>query len=327
MTEKALRLLAVLLAALFVLAGAAAAESIKVGFISRDLNYLPFFVGQKKGFYAAEGLQVDLVFIGRPDLQLQAVVAGELHFANFNPDGIILWNEKGGSPLKVVAGVTNAAPYYLIGAKNYKKVDDLKGTRIGVASLTGGATSILVSYLKTKGLQHPRDFNMVIISGGTPARLTALESGAIAAGILGIPFGDMAIDRGLNKLGDTTEVISHYQFNAVNVSPAWAERNRSTVVKFIKAHIRSLRWIYESPDQTADFLAKELGVKPPYGKVGAEYYIRNKIYPIDGSVTLDGLKVNIQVQANDGFLKEPLPPPDKYVDLNYLKQAQKELGL
>ncbi|TMA06136.1 MAG: ABC transporter substrate-binding protein, partial [Deltaproteobacteria bacterium] len=151
----------------------------------------------------------------------------------------------------------------------------LKGTRIGVASLTGGATSILVSYLKTKGLQHPRDFNMVIISGGTPARLTALESGAIAAGILGIPFGDMAIDRGLNKLGDTTEVISHYQFNAVNVSPAWAERNRSTVVKFIKAHIRSLRWIYESPDQTADFLAKELGVKPPYGKVGAEYYIRN----------------------------------------------------
>src|SRR5213593_1259116 len=237
MMKKAVRPLAVLLAALFVFAGAAAAESIKVGFISRDLNYLPFFVGQKKGFYAAEGLQVDLVFIGRPDLQLQAVVAG----------------------------VTNAAPYYLIGGKNYKKVDDLRGTRIGVASLTGGATSILVSYLKTKGLQHPRDFNMVIISGGTPARLTALESGAIAAGILGIPFGDMAIDRGLNKLGDTTEVISHYQFNAVNVSPAWAERNRSTVVKFIKVHIRSLRWIYESTDQTADFLAKELGVKPPYG--------------------------------------------------------------
>ena len=76
MMKKAVRPLAVLLAALFVFAGAAAAESIKVGFISRDLNYLPFFVGQKKGFYAAEGLQVDLVFIGRPDLQLQAVVAG-----------------------------------------------------------------------------------------------------------------------------------------------------------------------------------------------------------------------------------------------------------
>jgi hypothetical protein len=44
-------------------------------------------------------------------------------------------------------------------------------------------------------------------------------------------------------------------------------------------------------------------------------------------VTLDGFKMNIQVQANDGFVKDPLPPPDKYLDLSYLKQAQKELGL
>ena len=307
-------------------APAAVAETVRAGYVSRDLNYLPFFVAQKKGFFAAEGLQVDLIFLGRADLQLQALVAGELHFADINPDSVILWNERGGN-LKAVAGYGNAAPYYLIGGKNYKKIEDLKGQRIGVASLTGGATSILVSYLKTKGLQHPRDFNMVIISGGTPARLTALESGAIAGGILGVPFGDMAVDRGLNKLGDTTEVISRYQFNTVNVNPAWAEKNRSSVVKFIKGLIRSLRWINDAPDQAADFLATEMKMKPPYGKIGVDYYVKNKIYPVDGSITLDGFKVNIQVQANDGFLKESLPTPEKYLDLSYLKQAQKELGL
>lgn len=326
MTMKTLRLLPILLGALFVFAAGAGAESMKVGFISRDLNYLPFFVGQKRGFYAAEGLQIDLVFVGGTDLQLRALVAGELHFANFNPDSLILWNEKGGS-LKVVAGVTNAAPYYLIGGKNYKRVEDLKGARLGVASITGGATTILLSYLKTKGFQYPRDFNLVVISGGTPARLTALESGAIAGAVLGIPFGDMAIDQGMNKLGDTTEVINTYQFNAINVNPAWAEKNRSAVVKFIKAHIRSLRWINEGPDQAAEFLAKEMGVKPPYGKIGIDYYVKHKVYPNDGAVTLDGFKMNIQVQANDGFLKEPLPGSEKYIDLSYLKQAQKELGL
>ncbi len=324
--RRDLILFSVLLCGLFIFTAVGLAQTVKVGYVSKDLNYLPFFVAQKKGFYAAEGLQVDLVFIGRADLQLQALVAGELHFANINPDGIILWNEKGGN-LKVVAGSSNSAPYVLVGGKNYKKIDDLKGARLGVASLTGGATSILVSYLKTKGLQYPRDFNMVVISGGTPARLTALESGAIAGAVLGIPFADIALDRGFNKLGDTTEVISTYQFNAVNVSPAWAERNRSSMVKFIKAHIRSLRWIYEGPDQAAEFLAKEMGMKPPYNKKGIDYYVKNKVYPIDGSITLDGLKVNIQVQANDGFLKEPLPSPDKYADLSYLKQAQKELGL
>jgi NitT/TauT family transport system substrate-binding protein len=302
------------------------AEGIKVGFLSRDLNYLPYFVAQKKGFYAAEGVPVDLVFIGGADLQLRALVAGELNIANINPDSIILWNEKGGS-LKVVAGTSNAAPYYLVGGKNYKRVEDLKGARLGVASLTGGATSILLGYLKSKGLQHPRDFSLALIAGGTPARLTALESGAIGGAVLSVPFADMAIDRGFTKLGDTMEVIQAYQFNAVNVNPAWAEKNRAVLVRFLKAHIRSLRWINDAPDQAADFLTKEMGMKPPYGKIGVDYYVKHRVYPSDGGVTLDGFKMNIQVQANDGFVKEPLPGPEKYLDLSYLKQAQKELGL
>jgi hypothetical protein len=44
-------------------------------------------------------------------------------------------------------------------------------------------------------------------------------------------------------------------------------------------------------------------------------------------VTLSGLKVNIEVQAQDGIIKGPLPAPEKYLDLSYLRQAQKELGI
>jgi NitT/TauT family transport system substrate-binding protein len=307
-------------------AAPAVAEALKVGYVSRDLNYLPYFIAQKKGFYAREGIEVDLIAIGRADLQLQALVTGDLHFALINPDGIIVINEKGAN-LKVVAGSSNSAPYLLIGGKNYKKIDDLKGARLGVASLKGGATSILLSYLKSKGLLYPRDFNLAVIAGGTPARLSALESGAVAGAVLGVPFADIAIDRGFNRLGDTTEVISTYQFNSVNVNPAWAEKNRGAVVKFLKAHIQSLRWIYERPGEAGDFLTKEFGLKPPYAQKGIDYYTKNRVYPIDGAVTLDGLKVNVEVQVQDGLVKEPAPPAEKYTDLTYIKQAQKELGL
>ena len=303
------------------------ADTVRAGYTSRDLNYLPFFVAQKRGFHAKEGLQVDLVSIGRSDVQLQALVTGDLHFANINADGIIIWNERSGGNLKVAAGSSNAAPYLLIGAKNIKRVDDLKGQRLGVASLRGGATSILLSYLKSKGLVHPRDFSLVIISGGTPARLAALESGAIAGAVLGIPYGDIAVDRGFPSLGDTMEVISTYAFNTININPAWAEKNRSAVVKFIKAHIQALRWIYDRPAEAAEFLTKELGLQAPYARRGIDYYIKHKVYAVNGDVTLPGLKVNIGVQAQDGVLKEPLPSPDKYTDLSYLRQAQKELGL
>jgi ABC-type nitrate/sulfonate/bicarbonate transport system substrate-binding protein len=303
----------------------ATAQSLKVGMTSKTLFYLPLYAAQKKGFYSAENLKVDQVLIGRSDVQLQALIAGELNFGALNPDGAILLNEKGGN-LKVIAGVDNAAPYILVGGKNYKRIDELKGAKLGVSGLRGGATSILLDYLKSKGLQYPRDYNLIVISGGTAARLTALESGAVAAAVLGIPYSDIAIDQGFNKLGDTLEAIPKYQFNALIVNPSWAEKNRATVVKFLKAHIRALRWIHEQPDQATDLFMSEMGVKQPYARKGIDYFAKN-VFPTDGSVTIDGFKVNIEVQARDGILKEPLPGPEKYVDLSYVRQAQKELGL
>jgi ABC-type nitrate/sulfonate/bicarbonate transport system substrate-binding protein len=302
------------------------AQSLKVGMTSKTLFYLPFYAGQKMGFYEAEKLKVELVLIGRSDVQLQALLSGEIHFATLNSDGVIAVNEKGAN-LKVIAGVDNAAPYVLVGGKNYKTINDLKGARLGVSSLRGGATSILLEYLKSKGLHYPKDYIMTVISGGTAARLTALETGAIAGAVLGVPYSDIAIDQGFNRLGDTMEVISTYQFNGVTVDPAWAEKNRETVVKFLKAHIRSLRFIHQQPEQATQLFMREMSVKQPYARRGIDYFTKNKIFPPDGSVTLDGLKVNIQVQFRDGVLKEPLPGPERYADLSYLRQAQKELGL
>ena len=302
------------------------AQTLKVGMTSKTLFYLPFYVGEKKGFYKAENLNVELILIGRSDVQLQALLTGEIHFATLNSDGVILVNEKGAN-LKVIAGVDNAAPYILVGGKSYKKIADLKGARLGVTSLRGGATSILLEFLKSKGLHFPRDFSLTILAGGTSARLSALESGSIAAGVLGIPYSDIAIDQGFTRLGDTLEVISKYQFNGLTVNPGWAEKNRINVVKFLKAHIRALRWIHEQPEHAAEFFTSEMGVKPPYARRGIDYVTKNKVFPIDGSVTLEGLKVNIDVQFRDGVLKEPLPSPEKYVDQSFVRQAQKELGL
>jgi len=301
-------------------------QSLKVGMTSKTLFYLPFYAGLKKGFYNNENLKVELILIGRSDIQLQALLSGEINFGTLNADGVIAVNEKGAN-LKVIAGVDNAAPYFLIGGKQYKRIDDLRGARLGVSSLRGGATSILLEYLKTRGLHYPKDYAMTVISGGTVARLTALETGAVAGAVLGFPYSDIAVDQGFTRLGDTMEVISTYQFNGITVNPAWSEKNRATVVRFLKAHIRSLRWIHEQPDQATELFMSEMGVKQPYARRGIDYFTKNKVFPVDGSVTLEGLRANIDVQFKDGVLKEPLPGPERYADQSYVKQAQKELGL
>lgn len=301
------------------------AQTVRIGYSARALTYLPLFVAQDKGFYEAEGLQGQLQFMQRTDLHLQAIVTGDLHFATFNPDGIILFNEKGGN-LKVISGVANAAPYLLIGAKQYKKPEDLKGGKLGVSALKGGTGSLVQAYLKSKGILYPRDYALVVIAGGNPAQLSALETGAIAAAALGIPFSDIALEQGLNRIGDVMEVLPKYQFNAINLNPAWAEKNRATVVKMLKAHLRSLRWIHDHRSEAADLFVKLTRTDLKYVVSGVDYFIKNGVFPADGSVSLEGLKANIDFLSQDGLLTGPLPSPEKYVDSSYLRQAQNELG-
>jgi ABC-type nitrate/sulfonate/bicarbonate transport system substrate-binding protein len=303
----------------------AAGQSIKVGYTSQTIFFLPFFVAMKEGFYGTESLNVDLVQMGSPSVNLQALVAGQIHFSAINPDGIIIFNERGGN-LKAIAGVINGIAYTLVGGKAYRKIDDLKGAKLGAASLKGGPTTFLLEYLRAKGLVYPRDYTLVIVGGGTPARLAALETGAIAAAVLGIPHSEIAIDRGLNRLGDVIEIMPTFQFTTVNVDPTWAAKNRLTVVRFLKAHIKSLRWIYENLDEATDLYSREMNVKQPYARRGVEYFTKHKLFPQDGSISLEGMKVNIDVQAKDGLLSPPLPSAEKQVDLTYLKQAQAELG-
>ena len=101
------------------------AQTLKVGITSKTLFFMPYYVGQKKAFYAAENIRIEPVLIGRSDVQLAALLAGEIQFGSLNADATIVINEKGGN-LKVIAGVDNSAPYILVGGKAYKKSMILK---------------------------------------------------------------------------------------------------------------------------------------------------------------------------------------------------------
>lgn len=217
MTKILSCLVATLLSGLLFWVSPTPAQTLKTGYTSKTIFFLPFFVAQKKGFYQAEDIKVELIQMGTPAVSLQALIAGQIQICNINPDGIIIAGEKGAN-LKAIAGVVNGVAYTLVGGKPYKKLEDIKGTRLGVGSLKGGPTTFLLEYLRAKGLSYPRDYSLVLVAGGTPARLAALESGAVSAAVLGVPQSDMALDRGFNRLGDVHETLPSFQFTTVNVN-------------------------------------------------------------------------------------------------------------
>jgi NitT/TauT family transport system substrate-binding protein len=321
-----LRLAIVILFAVVTCKSSGAQEKPKIflGASSKTLGYSPLWVAAKKGFFEQQGLDVQLVLLRGVPMMLQALAANSLHIGSGGPEPYIEASERG-LDFTVTGGIINGIAQFLVAGKNYKSYEDLRGATFGTASLTGGIITAMREALKLKGLEYPRDYKLLIIAGGSSANLAALQAGQIAATTMAAPLNYAAQELGFNILGKLSDGIPHFQTNAFIVRRAWAEKNRPTMVRFMKAHVLALRWMFENKEAAVDFLSQEMKLKPQHARLGWEFYTQNRHWPPDGDVTMEGMKNNIRIYAEQTGAKGPLPDPAKYVDRSYLMEALKEL--
>jgi ABC-type nitrate/sulfonate/bicarbonate transport system substrate-binding protein len=119
--------------------------------------------------------------------------------------------------------------------------------------------------------------------------------------------------------------VPYFQTNVIAMRRSWAEKNRATAVRFMRAMLQSLRWLHDNRDAAVEFLSKEMQLKPIHARKGWEFYTQNRFWPPDGEATIEGLKYNIRIYAEQTGVKGPLPEPGKYVDHSYLHEAAREL--
>lgn len=295
-----------------------------LGASSKTLGYSPLWVASKKGFFDQQGLDVQLVLLRGVPMTVQALAANSLHFGSGGPEPYIEASERG-LDFIVTGGIINGIAQFLIAGKNYKTWEDLRGATFGTASLTGGTITALREALKLKGLEYPRDYKLLIIAGGSSANLAAMQSGQIAATTVAVPLNYAAEESGLNIIGRLSDGITHFQTNAFIARRSWAEKNRPTMVRFMKAMVLTYRWMFDNRDAAVEFLANEMKLKPVHARKGWEFYTQNRYWPPDGDVTMEGLKNNIRIYAEQTGAKGVLADPAKYVDRSYLLEAVKEL--
>jgi ABC-type nitrate/sulfonate/bicarbonate transport system substrate-binding protein len=298
---------------------------IYLGASSKTLGYSPLWVAAKKGFFEQQGLDVQLVLLRGVPMTLQALASGSLHFGSGGPEPYIEASERGGLDFVITGGIINGTAQFIIAAKNYKSYEDLRGATLGTASLTGGTITVLREALKLKGLEYPRDYKLLVIAGGSSANLAALQSGQIAATTVAVPLNYAAEESGLNVIGRLMDAVPYFQTNALVTKRSWAEKNRPQMIRFMKAMLQTYRWMFENKEATIDFLSREMQLKPAHARKGWEFYTQNRFWPPDGEVTMEGLKYNIRIYADQTGAKGPLPEPGKYVDQSYLREAMKEI--
>ncbi len=136
------------------------------------------------GFYAREGLDVELTeFQGTP-LAIAAMVSGDVDVANVSTSEVIRMNATKGQPMRAIHS-PDARLYFLIAAREeFKSVSALQGRTFAVSRIGSVDHSLSSIALKALGL-NPSSLTMVAM--GVPStRAQALVAGRIDATSLSV---------------------------------------------------------------------------------------------------------------------------------------------
>ena len=297
---------------------------LRVSVPTKTLGYGPYWVAAKLGFFSRQGLDVDVVVIRGADVNVQALAGGSIDIAGGSLDAPIAAVERG-LDLVIIGGVINGLTQSIMGGKNFKSYEALRGATVGTISLTSGVGLALRWVLKAKGLEYPRDYKLLVI-GGSPQTFTALTTGQIAAAALSLPLNYAAEELGFNEIGKFIDVIPNYQLAGPSMRRSWAEKNRPLMIRFMKAMALTMRWLHQNTEAAVDFMAKEMKLKREHARRGWEFYTQNRIWQPESDVNVEGLKTTIQIFWEASQPKTPLPSLSKYLDQSYLKEAFRELG-
>src|SRR5262249_27186688 len=179
---------------------ARAAETVSVGTVGQaSANLWPVFIGIDKGFFAAQDLAVDIVYVQSSAQLVQQITAGSLNICMST--GLVdpLRAIAMGAPIAILRVEVQAPPYALLAKPAIKRVEDVKGKVISL----GGPKDITRIYVERMLAPHgvkPGEFDMVF-AGATAARASALLAGAVDAAILLPPFNFQAVSAGYSDLG------------------------------------------------------------------------------------------------------------------------------
>jgi NitT/TauT family transport system substrate-binding protein len=298
---------------------------IYIGPASKTLGYSPLWVGWKKGFFEQQGLDVQVLLLRGMPMVVQALAAGSIQFGCGGPEPFMESSERG-LDFVITGGVINGMTQFIVGGKKYKTFEDLRGTTLGSSALTGGTITAFREALKQKGLEYPRDYKILVVAGGSPGNLAALQSGQISATTVAVPLNYAAEELGFSTIGRLLEAVPQFQSAALATRRSWAEKNRPLMFRFMKGMVQSLRWLHNNKEAAVEFLTKEIQLKPAHALKGWEYYTQNRIWPYDGEPNIEGMKNNIRAYIEQTGAKGPVPDVFKFVEMSYLNDALKDLG-
>ncbi len=296
----------------------------QAGSAMRSVFSLPVAVAEREGFFRREGLDFKLVvpIPGGSDKMIDALhddTADITHVAT----AFLIRAALTKSDAVAIAGEFNNPIYSLIAKPEIKSFAALRDRLLGMADEAGTITLSTRKLLALHGLKAG-DFRVKTIEG-TPSRFNCLKRGECDAVPLGQPQDLVAIKDGYNLLGLSTDAVPDFLYTVTAARRSWAEKNKEAVLRYVRGLAAAFKFIrdpanrpavvktiVEWTDSSADIAEQTLKL----------YFVpERKVLPMQGEINVKGLAQVIAFMAEAETIKAPLPAPERFVDLQYLRAA------
>lgn len=283
---------------------------------------LPVHAGIESGIFASHGLCVDAAYTPGSRFLSEALRAGRCDIGHTGADDVIADVESiDGSDLFIFMGL-HPGLFSLVGAPDCPVVDSLRGKSIGVDAKTSGLVLVLVKWLQDRGFASD-DYSLIEI-GGWQSRYESLIAGRISATLLTEPFVENSLNAGGHLLTRDFEMIPTYQGTCGAASRSWAERHPDRIIRYIRAYVEATEWCFASENRRAclDMLARHNDIQGSVANHTLDALLdpRHGLYP-RAAVNLPGVLSTIELRAELGYMAQPIPPAEKYVELAYYRNA------
>jgi NitT/TauT family transport system substrate-binding protein len=291
---------------------AAEMQVITVALVSPSWNTgLPTAVARGAGFFRNEGLEVRPVTLASSGpIMMALLMSGQAEMVIAGGVAILRGIARG-APVVVIGGHLSRMSYALIGAKDLKTVDDLKGKAIGITGIGGIGEFAVVESLKRNGLAKDRDFNLLNIEGGTAARMAALKAGKVHAVPVTPGQRVQAEKDGFTILLDVRDSLAELPSNIVASTKDFAKSNPDTTTRFLRALAKAMDLIRQDKDK-AIALGRTNGLRGDAAieRKALDYYVQD-------------LDIGINKNNVESLLRllDISDPPEKFFDDTYLKRA------
>jgi ABC-type nitrate/sulfonate/bicarbonate transport system substrate-binding protein len=289
----------------------------------------PLWVGRDKGFFAEQGLEIDLVHTVNSVDQMTGLIDGAFDIAMTAIDNLIAYNEgQGEAPTRSkpdLVGVMGSSSGFLslIVAPHIKSFEDLKGTTLSVDAMTTGYSFTLRRLLAMRGLTDG-DYRLVRV-GGMKERFEALIRNEQVGTLMVPPFTLMARDQGFGELATVLGVLKHFQGGVAAARRDWLKAHPEEIVGFIRGNLAALQWLYEPANMAEALEIFAAHMKNTSASAAEQSYAvllhPETGFPRRGEIDVEGINTVIDIRRTYAEPRRDLSEPEAYYDLTYHTRA------